>query len=270
MNEFLVVLKYTWSTYIRHAVDILISAYVIYKVMQLLRGTRSVQVLRGIGLLLIATLVSNVLNLILIGWMLRWFWVVGAVALVIVFQPEIRRFLAYLGSGNLTRIIMRGRIEFIEEIVKSLKNISKKGHGALIVLERETGLREYIESGISINSEVSTELIETIFTPTSPLHDGAVILSGDRLVAAGCILPLTHNPLMSKVMGTRHRAAVGLSELTDAIICIVSEETGEFSMAYEGSLKKQLELEEIKKILLNYYREEVVEKTVKMERQTNE
>lgn len=265
MNEVFFVLKYTWLVYLRHVIDILLCAYVIYKLMNLLRGTRSVQVLRGIGLLLIATILADFLDLVVIGWMLRWFWVAGAVALVIVFQPEIRRLLAYIGSGRLTRIIMRGKIEFIEEIVKSLKSISKKGNGALIVLEQETGLREYIETGIKINSEVTSELMETIFTPHTPLHDGAVILSGDRLVAAGCILPLTHNPLMSKVIGTRHRAAVGLSEITDAIICIVSEETGGFSLAYEGSLKKDLELEELKKILINYYREKVIEKSVKME-----
>ncbi len=265
MTELFFVLKYTWSQYLRHAIDIIVSAYIIYKLISLLKGTRSVQALRGIGLLLVATLLSDFLDLVLIGSMLRWFWVAGAVALVIVFQPEIRRLLAYMGSGRLTRIIIRGKIEFIEEIIKSLKNVANSGHGSLIVLEQDTGLREYIESGVKLNSEVSSELLETIFTPPSPLHDGAVILSGDRIVAAGCILPLTHNPLMSKVMGTRHRAAVGLSELTDAIVCIVSEETGEFSLAYEGSLKKGLELDEIKKILLNYYTEKVVEKSIKMD-----
>jgi diadenylate cyclase len=234
--------------------------------MNLLKGTRSVQVLRGIFLLLVATVLANFLDLVLIGWMLRWFWVAGAVALVIVFQPEIRRLLAYLGSGRMTRIIVRGKIEFIEEIIKSLERTAKRGEGALIVLEQETGLREYIETGIKINSEVSSELIETIFTPPSPLHDGAIILSADRIVAAGCILPLTHNPMMSKVIGTRHRAAVGLSEVSDAIICVVSEETGEISLAYEGSLKKDLELEEIRKILLNYYKEKVAEKAVGLKR----
>lgn len=265
MDVFFLIIKEIWFKYLRHIIDILLSAYVIYKIMHLLRGTRAVQVLKGIFLLLVATVLSNFLDLVLIGWMLRWFWVAGAVALVIVFQPEIRRFLAYIGSGRLTRIIMQGKVKFIEEIISSLKNISRNGHGALIVLEQETGLREFIESGVRINSEVSTELIETIFTSPSPLHDGAIILSGDRLVAAGCILPLTHNPMMSKVIGTRHRAAVGLSEVTDAIICIVSEETGEFSLARDGNLKKDLELDEIKKILLNYYKEKVVEKTVKME-----
>lgn len=265
MNDFFFIAKYTWATYLRHIIDILLCAYVIYKLMNLLRGTRSVQVLKGIILLIIATVLSNILDLVVISWLLRWFWVAGAVALVIVFQPEIRRSLAYLGSGRLTRIIMQGKIEFIEEIVKSLSNISQHGYGALIVLEQDTGLREFIETGVKINSEVTAEVIETIFTPHTPLHDGAVIFSGDRLVAAGCILPLTHNPMMSKVIGTRHRAAVGLSEVSDAIICVVSEENGEFSLAYEGSLKKNLELDEIKKILLNYYREKVVEKSIKME-----
>lgn len=264
MNEIVFIVKEIWLNYVRHIADILITAYIIYKIMNFLKGTRSVQVLKGILLLLVATVLANFLDLVLIGWILRWFWVAGAVALVIVFQPEVRRFLAYLGSGRLTRIIMRGRVEMIEEIIKSMQNLAKKGKGALIILEQETGLREFIETGIMINSEVTSELIDTIFTPPSPLHDGAIILSGERLIAAGCILPLTHNPMMSKVMGTRHRAAVGLAEVSDAIICIVSEETGEFSLAFEGSLKKGLEIEEIKKILVNYYREKVIDKTVKL------
>ncbi|MBN2406911.1 MAG: diadenylate cyclase CdaA [Elusimicrobia bacterium] len=265
MSGILSILKELWFDYIRHMLDILVSAYVIYRILSLIRGTRAVQVLKGIILLILATVLSRLLNLILIGWMLRWFWVAGAVALVIVFHPELRSLLAQLGSGRLTRIIMRGKVEFIEEVVKAMKGISKRGHGALIVFEQDTGLRNYIETGIRINSEVSSELIETIFAPPTLLHDGAVILSGDRLIAAGCILPLTHNPMMSKVMGTRHRAAVGLSEVSDAIVCIVSEETGEYSLAHEGSLKQGIELEEIKKILLDYYREKMVEKTAKME-----
>jgi len=267
MNEIILLIRHVWIEYLRHVVDILLCAYIIYKLMNLLKGTRSVQVLKGIVLLIIATILSEFMELTVIGWLLRWFWVAGAVALVIVFQPEIRRFLAYLGSGRLTRIILQGKVEFIEAIVRSMEEISKKGYGALIVLEQETGLREFIETGITVNSEVSSELLVTIFTPHTPLHDGAVILSAERLVAAGCLLPLTHNPSMSKVIGTRHRAAVGLSEVSDAIICVVSEETGEFSMAYEGSLKKSLALQDIKEILLNYYREKVVEKTAKIERQ---
>ena len=261
MDEIFLIIKDLWMGYLRHFLDIIISAFIIYKLMTLLRGTRSVQVFKGIILLLLATVLANFLDLVLIGWMLRWFWVAGAVAMVIVFQPEIRRLLAYIGSGSLTKIIMHGSAEFIEEITKCLVNLSKNGHGALIVLEQETGLREYIETGIMVNAEISAELMGTIFTPKSPLHDGAIILSGDRLVAAGCILPLTHNPMMSKVIGTRHRAAVGLSEVSDAIVCIVSEETGRFSMAYEGSLKEGLEIEEIKKILNNYYKEKYAVKT---------
>lgn len=268
MDSFFQIAKELWLKYIRHIIDIPISAYVIYKIMTLIRGTRSVQVLRGILFLLVATVVSGLLDLVLIGWMLRWFWVAGAVALVIVFQPEIRSFLAHIGSGKLTRIIMRGKVEFIEEVMKSLKNISRKGYGALIVFEQETGLRNYIETGIVLNAEITSELLETIFTPPAPLHDGAVILSGDRVIAAGCILPLTHNPSMSKVMGTRHRAAVGLSEVSDAIVCAVSEETGEFSIAHEGTLKKGMKPEDVEKSLMKYYREKVVEKSVKMEQES--
>ncbi len=261
MSDFFYIAQRIWLDYLRHIADILISAFIIYKLMALVRGTRSVQVLRGILFLLAATVISSVLDFVLIGWMLRWFWVAGAVALVIVFQPEVRSFLADLGSGRLTRLIMRGKAEFLDEVLKSLKNISRRGQGALVVLEQDTGLRNYIETGITINAEVTSELIETIFTPQSPLHDGAVIISGDRLIAAGCILPLTHNPMMSKVIGTRHRAAVGLSEVSDAIICIVSEETGEYSMAHDGTLRKGLELDEIKKTLMRHYQEKAAEKS---------
>lgn len=266
MTDIIRMLQSFWFDYLRHVLDIIISAFVIYKLMALVRGTRSVQVLRGILFLLAATVVSSILDFVLIGWILRWFWVAGAVALVIVFQPEIRSFLADIGSGRITRLIMRGNAEFLEEVVKALKNISRKGQGALIVFEQDTGLRNFIESGVTLNAEVTSELIETVFTPHSPLHDGAVIISGDRLIAAGCILPLTHNPMMSKVMGTRHRAAVGLSEVSDAIVCLVSEETGEYSMAYGGTLKKGLELEEIKKTLMKYYREKAAEKPAKVDR----
>jgi diadenylate cyclase len=264
MTEILQLLKVVWSNYIRHILDILLSAFILYKVFNLISGTRSIQVLKGIILLLISTVVADLLGFVLISWVLKWFWVAGAVALVIVFQPELRSFLAHLGSGKLTRIIMKGKVEFIEEVIKSIKEISRKGHGALIVFEQDTGLRNYIESGIGINAEVTAELLETVFTPRTPLHDGAVILSGDRIVAAGCILPLTHNPSMSKVIGTRHRAAVGLSEVSDAIVCIVSEETGEYSLAHEGSLNKGMELADIKKKLLDYYRESVAEKSIKL------
>lgn len=265
MTEILPILQSLWGNYIRHFLDIFVSAFVIYKLFTLIRGTRSVQVLRGIIFLLVATLFAEVLDFVLIGWMVRWIWVAGAVALVIVFQPEIRSFLAHLGSGRLTRIIMRGKVEFIEEVMESLKNISRRGNGALIVLEQETGLKDYVETGITLNAEITSELLETIFTPPAPLHDGAVILSADRLVAAGCILPLTHNTRLSKVMGTRHRAGVGLTEVSDAIVIIVSQETGNYSMAQEGSLKKDMEIEEIKEELLDYYREKVADEPVQMD-----
>lgn len=265
MSDILNIIQVFWMDYIRHIADIIISAFIIYKLMALIRGTRSVQVLRGIFFLLVATAISGILEFVLIGWLLRWFWVAGAVALVIVFQPEIRSFLADLGSGKFTRLIMKENPDFIDELIKAMKNISRKGQGALIVLEQETGLRNFIDTGIHINGEVSSEILETVFTPLSPLHDGAVILSGDRLIAAGCILPLTHNPMMSKIMGTRHRAAVGLSEVSDAIICLVSEETGDYAMAHEGILKQNMDIEEIKKFLQKHYSEKAVDKGLKLE-----
>ncbi len=263
MNDIFIILGDLWRDYLRHMIDILLSAFVIYKILMLLEGTRSIQVLKGIFFLLLATLGANMLDFVLIGWMLRWFWVIGGVALVIVFQPEIRSFLAHLGSGRFTRALMKDRAEFIDEIIGGLKKISRRGYGALIVLENDTGLKDYLETGIRINAEISTELLVTIFNPQSPIHDGAVILSGERMMAAGCILPLTHNPSVSKILGTRHRAAIGLSELTDALVLVVSEETGEYSLAREGTLKQDMELQEIKTVLISYYQEKVREKPVK-------
>ncbi len=254
-----------WSEYVRHIIDILISAFVIYKVFTLVEGTRSIQVLKGIEFLLAATIVANLLDFVLIGWMLRWFWVVGGVAVVIVFQPEIRSFLAHLGSGRLTRLLIKGKAEFIDEITDGMKKISRLGLGALVVLEQETGLKDYLETGIRLNAEISRELIVTIFSHNTPLHDGALILSGERFTAAGCILPLTHNPAVSKILGTRHRAAIGLSEVSDAIILVVSEETGEYSIAREGTLKQGIELQEIRKILTAYYRERISDSPIKSE-----
>jgi diadenylate cyclase len=251
------IIRDIWMTYLRHAIDLFVSTYIIYKLLILISGTRAVQVLRGIILLLVATVISEILDLVLIGWMLRWFWVAGAVALVIVFQPEIRSFLAHIGSGGMTRVLIKGKSEFINEVIKAMKELSKQKKGGLIVFENETGLRNFIETGIRINAEVSAELLQTIFTPPAPIHDGAVILSGARIAAAGCILPLTHNPSMSKVIGTRHRAAVGLSEVSDAFICVVSEETGEFSLAYEGALKQDMDIDEIRRRLISYYKAKI-------------
>ena len=259
MNEITQALLVIWSEYVRHMVDILVSAFVIYKIFTLVQGTRSIQVLKGIVFLLAATIVANLLDFVLIGWMLRWFWVVGGVVVVIVFQPEIRRFLAHLGSGRFTRALMKGKAEFIDEIMEALEKISRRGLGSLIVLEQETGLKEYLETGIRLNAEISSELLVTIFSPTTPLHDGAIIISGERLAAAGCILPLTHNPSVSKILGTRHRAAIGLSEVSDALVLVISEETGEYSIARDATLKQDLELKEIRNILNDYYTERVKE-----------
>ncbi|MGM0569018.1 MAG: diadenylate cyclase CdaA [Elusimicrobiota bacterium] len=259
MDEALFILGNLWTDYIRHALDVFISAFAIYKIFTLIEGTRSIQVLKGILFLLLVTVFADMLDFVLLGWMIRWFWVVGGVALVIVFQPEIRSFLAHLGSGRLTRVLLKSKAEFIDEIIDAMKKFSRRGCGALIVLEQDTGLKDYLETGVRINSEISSELLVTIFCPKAPLHDGAVIISGERIMAAGCILPLTHNPSVSKILGTRHRAAIGLSEITDALVLVASEETGEYSMAKEGTLKQDMELEEIRNILMDYYRNRISE-----------
>lgn len=249
------ILTTLWTNWLRHILDILLVAYLFYRVMLLIKGTRSVQVVLGILFLFIGTfLAEDVLHLTMSGWLLDKFWVAGIVVLAVVFQPEIRAALAQLGGEPMSRWILPGRFDFINEIITALHECSEKRIGALIVLEQDTGLKNYAATGTKINGDISTELILSILHPRSPLHDGAVILSANQLVAAGCVLPLTDDPNFAKLLGTRHRAAVGLSESSDALILVVSEETGQISLARDGRLQRDLDLNEFKTQLHELYR----------------
>lgn len=240
---------------IRQMLDILLVAYIFYRLMLLVRGTRSVQILLGILFLALATfLVSNIFHLPMTKWLLEKFWMAGIIILVIVFQPEIRSALAELGTQPISRWILPDKLNFIDEIVEALKECSHKRIGALLVLEQETGLKNFIETGTRINAEISKELILSILHPRSPLHDGAVILAGEQLVAAGCVLPITDDPHFAKVLGMRHRAAVGVSECSDAIVMVVSEENGGLSLARGGRLQREVELKELREQLYDLFR----------------
>jgi diadenylate cyclase len=244
-----------WLGGLRDAVDILIVAYIFYHLMLLIRGTRSVQVLQGILFLVIATFfMKEVLSLPMLSWLLRKFWAVGLVVLTVVFQPEIRSALAHLGTQPISRWILPSRFDFINEICAALNECSEKRIGALLVLEQETGLKNFIETGTRINGDVSTELILSLLHPRSPLHDGAIIFSGNQLVAAGCVLPLTDDPDFAKLLGTRHRAAVGLSECSDALVLVVSEETGHISLARDGRLQRGTNIDELRDQLHDLFR----------------
>ncbi len=239
----------------RSILDIAIITYVFYKAIILIRGTRAEQLIKGLAVLLLATVISGQLGLMTINWLLTRTLTLGLVAIPIVFQPELRRGLESLGRGKLfTRAsFFYGEKELdnmLNELNKAVQVLVKKKVGALIVIERETGLNEIAETGIAIDGQVSAELLVNIFLPRSPLHDGAVIIRGNRLIAAGCYLPLTENPNLSKELGTRHRAALGVSEHSDAIALVVSEETGVISLTNSGKLTRYLDDKTMKQMLL--------------------
>lgn len=234
--------------------DIIIVALVIYKLMMIIRGTRAVQLIKGLFVLLLTALVSEVIGLKVVNWILDQLSTVLVIALPIVFQPELRRALERLGRGKffarpMSMLNEETLVKVVDQIIRAVNLLSKESVGALIMLERETGVNDFIETGTKIDGMVSTEFLVNIFIPKSPLHDGAVIIRGDRVAAAGCFLPLSENPNLSKELGTRHRAALGLTEHADAIGIIVSEETGTISVAEEGRLTRYLDENSLKEIL---------------------
>jgi len=233
-------------------IDILIVAYVFYRLILLIRGTRAEQLVKGLALVLLATVLSDTLGLRTLHEILRGLMTVGIIAIPIVFQPELRRALEHLGRGALFQRTYWESQEFdyfLTEITKAISVLVKKRIGALMVIERDTGLEDLVETGIRMDASISAELLINIFFPRSPLHDGAVIVRGNKIVAAGCYLPLTENPNLSTELGTRHRSAIGVTEQTDALAIVVSEETGIISLAYEGRLIRYLEESNLKNML---------------------
>lgn len=227
--------------------DIAIVAYVFYKLLMLMRETRAEQLIKGIIVLLVASKLSEWAKLYMIHFILSNTLTLGLVALIIVFQPELRRALEYIGrskvfSKSISEIIAQEAVAVIDEIVLAIAHLSKHKVGALIVLEREIGLNDIIQTGTELDSKVVSELIVNIFTPKAPLHDGAIVIRKDRLMAAGCLLPLTSNTDVNKELGTRHRAAMGMIENSDAIVIAVSEETGIISVAIDGRLRRYLDV----------------------------
>ena len=254
---------------IQHVIDIAIVSYCLYKLLLLIRETRAEQVLKGLAILLLATRLSELLNFHAIFWILRNTVTVGVIALLIVFQPELRRALEQIGRGQLfdKAGIFSNEQDMshtISEIVKAVQNLAKDKTGALIVVERKTGINDVVETGVKIDGLLTGELLENIFVVNSPLHDGAVIVRGDRIAAAGCFLPLTENPNLSKQLGTRHRAALGISESSDALAIIVSEETGIISVAREGKLTRYLDSKGLRELLKKIYVKEKETKSLSL------
>ena len=224
----------------RDVVDILLVATLIYRVLMLFRGTRAVQITIGLAVLAGATMAARALELTSLGWLLDHFWSFWVVALIVVFQPELRRALAWIGQGSLLQRLLGDTAEgarVVHEVVRATESLAGRRIGALIVLERATGLRQYAELGVALDALVSADLLTSVFLPYSPLHDGAVFIQGGRVVAAGCFLPLSRNIQVGRALGTRHRAALGIAEETDAIAIVASEETGGLSIAVVGRLE---------------------------------
>ena len=232
-----------------HAVEIVLLAVLIYYGYLYLRGTPGAKILVGLALVFIGlTLASQLLDLHVIGWLLRSFSVFLAVALVVIFQPELRRALTQLGSHRFFTSVFEER-ETIEDITDTVFELSSKGYGALIAVEREISLKPFAETGVSIDSEFSKELVLTLFHPKTVLHDGGLVVRGGRIAAAACIFPLTQREDLDRHLGLRHRAGLGLSEESDAVAIIVSEETGQVSVCHSGIIERNLGLEKFRRRL---------------------
>lgn len=244
---------------LRDIIDILFVAMLFYRLFTLIKETRAEQLTKGIVILLILTKLSDWAELFTINWILEKTMTVGTLALLIVFQPELRRGLEYIGRGSyLSKSLIEIRGEslnkVVEEMIEAVGSLSRQKIGALIVIERKTGLNEVVETGTKIDGYVSSNLLINIFIPNTPLHDGAVIIKEDKIKAAACFLPLTDNLDLNPELGTRHRAALGISEKSDSLVVVVSEETGGISVAENGKIARYLDLQTLEKILLDMYK----------------
>ena len=243
-------------------IDILIVAVIVYELLLLTRHTRGSALLKGLFLLFVIVILSNILGLTSLNWLLLAVLQNGALVLVILFQPELRKMLERMGRSRLISKNSRRNFEddsekLVSEIVQTVVDLSRRRVGALIVFERQTGLQDVIETGTQLNAEISAPLLENIFEPNTPLHDGAVVIRDDQIMAAACILPLAEASGVSRELGTRHRAAIGISENTDAAVLVVSEETGIVSLATDGTLKRPFSVDEMKAFLNGLYRSNV-------------
>ena len=237
-------------------IDILIVAYVIYKVIKVMKDTVAAQLIKGIVILILAMQISSMLNLYLINYIVVNVMQVGFIALIVVFQPELRRSLERMGRtklGNFFSVPRENAEEQISntvtQICGAVENLSRNKVGALIIIERQTKIGDIIRTGVTLNSDISSELLINMFVPNTPLHDGAVIIRDNKIIAAACFLPLTQNPDLNIELGTRHRAAIGITETSDCVSLVVSEETGKISLSMEGSLTRNLTVDSLEKAL---------------------
>lgn len=236
--------------------DLTIVIFLIVKLVGLIRGTRALQLLKGIILLVVVTIVSGILQLNVLNYILTSVMTYGVILLIVIFQPELRRALEQLGSNKINKFfgidkdIATKTKENIYKIIIAVMEMSKTKTGALIVIERDIKLKDIMDTGVPIDSEITPQLLVNIFTPKTPLHDGAVVISENRIKAAACMLPLSNDKNVSKRIGTRHRSAIGMSKESDAIVVVVSEETGKISVAKDGTLIADVKEDALKQILI--------------------
>lgn len=238
-------------------IDILVMTYIIYKLIMSVKETRAAQLLKGLVVILVFSRIAQALNLYTVNWLISNIFTVGMFIIIVVFQPELRKAFEKIGRSNsffnFAKIRNRDFEVKTDEIANAVSSMARQKIGALIVLENESSLKEISETGTYLNSEISSELLINIFFPNSPLHDGAVIIKEEKIVAAGAILPLSDNFNISKELGTRHRAALGMSEKSDAFIIVVSEETGVITTVYRGELSRNIDIETLKQSLNNLF-----------------
>ena len=238
-------------------IDITIVIFLMYCFFKIVRGSRAWQLIKGIALLIIATWMSGLFNLKILNWILTGIMNLGVIAIIVIFQPELRRALEQLGTNKLTQFfgidkdLSTKTKEDIYKVVIAATELSKAKTGALIVLERDIKIQDIIATGIPMNAEVSPQLLVNIFEPKTPLHDGAVVISGNKIAAAACVLPLADDKDIAKELGTRHRAAIGISKESDSIVVVVSEETGKISVAKDGTLIADVREDVLKNILIS-------------------
>ena len=244
-----------WYDYLNDVLDIVVVTYVIYKLMMIVRGTKAVQLIKGISIILVSWFLSGFFGLKTLQFLLNQIITYGLLGIIIIFQPELRRGLEHLGRtsnlfGRTSTSDEDKQRQMIEAIVSSAQYMSKRRIGALIAIERDTGLNEYVETGIRMDSHITSQLIINLFIPNTPLHDGAMIIQDGKIAAAACYLPLSESPHIDKALGTRHRAAIGVSEVTDSVTLTVSEETGAVSLAIAGRLYRELDEEGLRSKLI--------------------
>ena len=266
-NFITIVMNSLKSMSVTAVIDILVVAFIFYKGYMLIKETRAEQLLKGIAFIIILIPISSILNLSMLYFILSKTLTIGIISVVIIFQPEIRRALEHLGRSAFEDkhglVDKEQRNIYVNEIVNAVSNLAETKTGALIAIEQGTGLGEIISSGTIIEAKITSNLLENIFVVNTPLHDGATIIGKDRIVASGCVLPLTNNQEINKKLGTRHRAGIGLSEISDALVIIVSEETGTISLAINGRLTRNYDKDRLRSILLKImdHREEKNVKT---------